>query len=207
MPTKIKENKRNLLLVLAIIAVMAIGAASAYFTDTDSKSNSFTVGNVSVVLEEPNWVPENGKNITPNKEIAKDPQVKNDGANDAFVFIKVKVPAAKVVTAKADGSLNTAVLQDLFTYTVNSDWIQIEKVAAADSTTYTYAYIGADGNMKALGVNKTTTPVFSAVKFINMVEGQLSNPELSIDVETMAIQTTDLGTTVPADVLKIIKNK
>lgn len=203
---KIKENKRNLLLVAVIMVIMAIGAASAYFTDTDSKVNSFTVGNVSVTLEEPNWKPDNGQNITPNKEIAKDPQVKNDGANEAFVFMTVKVPAAKVATANADGSLNTAAFHDLFTYTVSSDWVEVEKVAGADSTTYTYAYVGADKNMMALKPNTTTSALFKSVTFINAVEGQLDNKELSIDINVMGIQTNDLKTVKPSEVFTIVKN-
>lgn len=201
------ERKKNVTIVLAIIAVMAIGSASAYFTDTKTAVNSFTVGNVSVSLEEPGWKSENGENITPNKEIAKDPKIVNDGVNDAYVFMEVKVPAANIATAKPDGSLNTAALQDLFTYEIDSSWVKVDDASDNTGSTYTYAYVGADGNLKALAPNNETTPIFNSVTFVNAVEGQLDGNDLSIDVKAMAIQTGDLSATAPGDVLDIIKNQ
>lgn len=54
---------------------MTIGGMTAYFTDTESVVNEFTVGKISIKLTEPRWNPENGKDITPLKEVAKDPMV------------------------------------------------------------------------------------------------------------------------------------
>lgn len=202
-----EERKKNIVIVLAIMAVMAVGSASAYFTDTENVVNSFTVGNVSVALEEPGWNPENGKNITPNREIAKDPKIVNDGLNDAYVFMEVKVPMAKITTAAQDGSLKAAALQDLFTYEISSDWLKVDEDIDGDIKIYTYAYIGADGNMKALAPDKETSSLFTAVTFVNAVEGQLDEKDLTIDVKAMAIQTSDLTVTAPKDILDVIKNQ
>ena len=148
--TKKFINLKSITIAAVLIALLAIGSAIAFFTDKDNKTNDFTVGNISIQLTEPNWNADNGKDLTPNKTISKDPQITNDGPNDAFVFLQVKVPVANVKTAAADGSLQQAKSQDLFTYTVNENWTEVSKKSSADSTTYVYAYVGADGTMKTL---------------------------------------------------------
>ena len=48
-------NKRKIVLLataLCMIAILAIGGTLAYFTDTDAKTNTFTVGNVKIQLLE-----------------------------------------------------------------------------------------------------------------------------------------------------------
>lgn len=203
-----KLNLRKVAIAGALIAILAVGSAVAFFTDRDNKVNQFTVGNISIQLQEPNWNADNGKNLTPNKTIKKDPQITNDGPNDAFVFLQVKVPVANVKTAAADGSLQQAKSQDLFTYTVNENWTEVSKKSSADSTTYVYAYVGADGTMKTLAPGKTTNALFDSVTFLNLVEGQIDEgTKISVDVDAYGIQTTDLGTTAPAEVLKLIQTQ
>lgn len=202
-----KVNCKNVVIAAAIIMVLAIGCMAAFFTDADDATNVFTVGNVSIDLTEPNWDTANSQHITPNKTIAKDPQVTNDGANDAFCFIEVEVPRANIKTANSDGSVNAAAVQDLFTYKVNSDWALIKTATTTTKSTYTYAYVGTNGNMKALTPGRTTTPVFNSVTFVNAIEGQLDNSVQTIAVSAMAIQTNDLGdndTTVPTEVYSIV---
>ena len=81
------------LCLAAVLVVMAVaGATVAYFTDTDSKDNTFTVGNVNITLTEPSWNT-NGQesdDVYPGEPLAKDPTVTNDGANPCFVRIKVE---------------------------------------------------------------------------------------------------------------------
>ena len=203
-----KLNLRKVAIAGALIAILAVGSAVAFFTDRDNKVNQFTVGNISIQLQEPNWNADNGKNLTPNKTIKKDPQITNDGPNDAFVFLQVKVPVANVKTAAADGSLQAAKSQDLFTYTVNDSWVEVSRKSSADSTTYIYAYVGADGTMKTLAPGKTTNALFDSVTFLNLVEGQIDEgTKISVDVDAYGIQTTDLGTTAPAEVLKLIQTQ
>ena len=48
-------NKRKILAIamsLCIVAILAVGASLAYFTDTDNATNTFTVGNVKIDLIE-----------------------------------------------------------------------------------------------------------------------------------------------------------
>ena len=93
--------KKKMCAVCAVIGVMLLGSATAFFTDQGSAANEFIVGNVSVDLTEPGWNPDDGTALTPNKTVKKDPQVTNTGSNDAFVFLQVKVPTASVKTAAA----------------------------------------------------------------------------------------------------------
>lgn len=87
-------NKKVLSTVLAgALAVTAVvGGSLAYFTDTDEKTNTFTVGNVGITLTEPGWEATGKKDaetVYAGEPLAKDPTVKNDGANPCFVRIKV----------------------------------------------------------------------------------------------------------------------
>ena len=206
--TNIKEKitgRKNLIIAGALIALMAIGSIFAYFVDRDQVTNHFTVGDIEISVSEPNWNPSDGADITPNKVVKKDPKITNDGANDAFVFMSVKVPKANVKTANADGTLNAAANQDLFTYSVNTGWKLIKTNASTDSTEYIYAYAG--DKMTALKPGETTATIFDTVKFINIVEEQLDGQSLDIQVNTMGIQTADLGTESPLEIYNIIMNQ
>lgn len=81
------------LCLAAVLVVMAVaGATVAYFTDTDSKDNTFTVGNVDITLAEPNWESSgsvDAPDVYPGEPLAKDPTVTNSGKNPCFVRISV----------------------------------------------------------------------------------------------------------------------
>ncbi len=98
-------NKRRILAIamsLCIVAILAVGASLAYFTDTDSKTNTFTVGNVSITLNEMNA---DGTDFTQNQKlypgtktqnnIAKIVTVTNDeGSEDAYLWAEIWIPSA-----------------------------------------------------------------------------------------------------------------
>ena len=87
-----KKKIMTLSLVVALAATAVIGGTLAYFTDTVEKTNVLTVGNVDIDLTEPGWE-ETGKvdaeDAYPGEALAKDPTVKNIGANPCFVRVKV----------------------------------------------------------------------------------------------------------------------
>ena len=79
-------------LIVALAATAVIGGTLAYFTDDEVATNTFTVGNVDITLTEPNWEGSGSNDapeVYPGEPLAKDPTVKNDGANPCFVRIKV----------------------------------------------------------------------------------------------------------------------
>lgn len=80
--------------VAAALAVTAVvGGTLAYFTDTQTAKNTFTVGNVEITLTEPGWEESgeaDGASVYAGEPLAKDPTVENVGANPCFVRIKVE---------------------------------------------------------------------------------------------------------------------
>lgn len=97
-------NKKKKLLALAL-AVCLIAIVSfttlAYFTDSDSVTNTFTVGSIEIETVEEftqnsQLIPV-GSNATPEDDpnfVKKVVSVKNTGKNDAYVRTFVAVPAA-----------------------------------------------------------------------------------------------------------------
>ena len=49
------KKKKTILAALVLLLVVAVGGAIAYFTDTDTKTNTFTIGNVDISLTEDGW--------------------------------------------------------------------------------------------------------------------------------------------------------
>ncbi len=87
-----KRKVLALTLCVAMLAIAIVGGSLAYFSDSAEKTNTFTVGNVSIVLNEPNWDTTGAKeafDVYPGEALAKDPTVTNDGKNPCFVRISV----------------------------------------------------------------------------------------------------------------------
>lgn len=219
-----KSSMRTLALTAILAGTVSIGGIMAYFTDGDTATNTFTVGKISLDLQEPSWVPPT--NITPGQEIAKDPQIMNDGNNEEFVFLKVTVPYANVVTANEDGTKSRISDTELFSYDVKDGWTEIDSKRVIDSSsktvTHLYAYTGETADsMKALSVNSSTPSLFDWVRFANIVEDQnLETTTQNIVIEAYGIQTQNIkdekgnldgdnndGKTLPLDVWKVIENQ
>ena len=205
-----RKNIKRTVVAVSLVSALSIAGLSAYFTDADSKNNTFTIGKVKQQLLEPNWNEENAKNITPNEVIKKDPQVKNTGINDQYVFVTVKVPKKSIITAQDDGTKNTAAADtQLFSYTVNEGWTQLGDVKqTAGANEYTYYYGKAD-TLTSLAKDATTPTVFDTVKFCNAIEGQgLEESTQNIEVKSYGIQASNLGDdTTPAAVWNIMNNQ
>ena len=98
-------KKKIVALCLCVaLAVVAIGGATlAYFTDTDQEINTFAVGNVSIDLIEQQKGANGLEDFVSNKTllpgtsdknaVSKIVTVKNTGANDAWVWVDLKIPA------------------------------------------------------------------------------------------------------------------
>ena len=102
-----KKKITAICLCVALVAVAVVGASLAYFTDTDSAKNTFTVGNVKIDLIEQ----ETGKNglqdytdektlvpgtQTDGNAVSKIVTVENNGNNAAWVWVEIKVPTVLV---------------------------------------------------------------------------------------------------------------
>lgn len=80
----------SLLLVVVLTASLAVGGTLAYLTDRDSKANVFTVGDVSIVLNEKF---DQGATLIPGVKIEKVPTITNTGKNDAWVWMTYAIPS------------------------------------------------------------------------------------------------------------------
>ena len=101
------KKKSVLLMAVAVmlVAAMSIGGMLAYFTDEDSKTNTFTSGKVGITLTETSVAdPENGVNagtaiengfsykIYPGQSYAKAPVITVDSdSEDAYLVAKVTI--------------------------------------------------------------------------------------------------------------------
>jgi len=93
-------KKKIVALCLCVaLAVVAIGGATlAYFTDTKSATNTFTMGDVKIKLDETDVknptgdrVTSNAYDVYPGAAVTKDPIVHNVGKNGAYIRATVNV--------------------------------------------------------------------------------------------------------------------
>ena len=91
-------------MVFALAAVAVVGGSLAYFTDTDTKDNTFTTGNVDIELIE-NFGdnnPDTPEKLLPatgsaqagtlKNGVTKEVSVKNTGSEDAYVRVHIAIP-------------------------------------------------------------------------------------------------------------------
>lgn len=86
--------KKKTILVAAIavmlVAALVVGGTLAYFTDTKSVTNTFTVGNVKIDLTETAWHDNDDHTLVPDKFYDKNPTITvKEGSQDAYVFLKL----------------------------------------------------------------------------------------------------------------------
>ena len=166
-----KKKITAIFLCVALVAIAVVGASLAYFTDTKSATNTFTVGNVKIDLLESSLHRENAGvangttseselwsdvakegsgntskykagdtfytdaqieanaaeyncenvQLIPGRSYHKMPYVKNTGKNDAFIRIRVMIPA-DLDTAVLNSSMytSTAMSSGEFTMAYNN---------------------------------------------------------------------------------------
>ena len=147
-----KKKIVALCLVLALALTAIGGATLAYFTDTDAKTNVFTVGNIEIDLEEQFPSGE----LMPNVKKEKVVTVKNTGANDAYMWIEVWSPAA------LDNGDDTSPLAPGLGNSLHFNYDGATTVETY--LTYLgskYMKKGADGNMVECGANDEGAAVYN----------------------------------------------
>ena len=199
---------RTIACIISLVAILSVTGIFTYLTDAESTYDKFTIGQIRIEIEEPTWdnapdynengIPDYAEKLVPNGVIKKDPQIVNVGENSAYVYLKVKVPIQKVITAKEDGILENsgrAKETELFTYSINNKWDEIksarEQVKNSNGETeynsYVYYY------KKALEANgDRTQSLFDSVKFANLISNQLNSNIYQIGLEAYAIQADNL---------------
>ena len=93
-----KKKSLALSMCIALAAIAIVGASLAYFTDTKTATNTFTMGNVKIELDETDIknpegdrVTSNAYDVYPGAVVTKDPIVHNTGKNGAYIRATVNV--------------------------------------------------------------------------------------------------------------------
>lgn len=172
--------KRKLLILSVLVICVATLAAGtlAYFTSEGTAHNVITTGGVDITLQE--WADE-GKTkpfedltgIMPGMTVTKIAEIKNTGASEAWVRVKVE----KNIRLAGEGE-------------VNPDLVEL----ALDTANWTekdgYYYYN-----KALKPGEVTAPIFSAVTFNASMGNEYQNATATVDVYAQAVQTANNGKT------------
>ena len=111
-----KKKILALCLVVVLVATAITGVTLAYFTDvTETKTNTFTAGNVDIELDEPKWDSTKEHNIMPGASLDKDPTITvKQGSEDCYVFLDVTLNKYKslfpiiALNAVANGDMTQA---------------------------------------------------------------------------------------------------
>lgn len=193
------KKKIVVLGLAAILAVSAIaGTSLAYFTDKDAKTNTFTLGNVDIELNEEEW--EEPDAAVPGVEYAKDPIVENTGENDAWIRVDVTLSDAGAFKAAAEKYQITD-LATIFKGHDETKWTLAGTSAydqTKDTLTFSYYY------NTVLAVDASTDPLFTSVTIPAVFDNddmKAIGTDFTIDVIAHAIQTADSYSTV-ADAYK-----
>ena len=171
--------KRKLLIlsVLAIcIATLAAGTL-AYFTSEGKAHNVITTGGVEISVQE--WADEDKQTpfedlegIMPGMTVTKIAEIKNTGASDAWVRVKVE----KNIKLQGEGTPDTGLVE----LTLNTtDWTEKDG----------YYYY-----KEALKPGEVTAPIFTAVTFKPDMGNEYQNATATVDVTAQAVQTANNGT-------------
>lgn len=197
-------NKKKVLIAAFVLAlVLSIGGVLAYFSDTETKTNTFTVGSVRIELNETAWDATGqtaAGSVLPNQIIDKDPTIKNTGKNAAYVFIKVSIPKTTVIVEEDNGTGSTSSTQELFTLInssnqpgINSGWQLVSSdTTGANANEYIYSY-SSGGTMTSLAKDASTNPLFNKIQFANAQEGWgIEGQNYNVVVTGYAIQTENL---------------
>lgn len=93
-----KKKITAIFLCVALVAIAVVGASLAYFTDTKTATNTFTMGDVKIKLDETNVNDPDGDRVTsnaydvyPGAVVTKDPIVHNTGKNAAYIRATINV--------------------------------------------------------------------------------------------------------------------
>lgn len=223
------SKKKTIAVAVVLALVLIIGGMLAYFTDTETKTNVFTLGdNVEISLTETgwtqdgqtsNWTRTEAQGVHPGTKVAKDPTINNDSTTTpAYVFAKITVPCYASTGTTVDTPLykllnsSDAALVTTVGSAGNAGWTLIS-VSSIDTTakTITYVYAYSNGTtMTSLAENtSTTTPVFSKVQVdpnLTAAQKTTASATPNIEVKAYGIQTDGLDVTTPTDIFALFGN-
>lgn len=215
------NKKKGIAVAVVLLLILLIGGMLAYFTDTDSETNVFVLGDeVKIRLDETAWdaladtnnndIPDIAEGIHPGTEVAKDPVVVNTSTTTpAYVFLKVTVPCYDA--GYTDTSLAATITRDTELFTLKNltgaNWTKLSESEISNDGTKTYVYYyGTASGLTALEPSQSTSPLFTAATLkstITSTEAKTAPANPNIEVSAYAIQTDGLSQSTPAGVYSL----
>ena len=193
-----KKKITAIFLCVALVAIAIVGASLAYFTDSKKATNTFTMGDVKITLDETSVadptgdrVTENTYNVYPGAVVIKDPIVHNTGKNAAYIRAKVEVKdwatnCTKYPTNAAGDMAMKDTLGRLLTTGLGTKWSVVDVKPVGNDVTFVLKYDGV------LAAGDDTAPMFEKV---NVPTGLENTDEFgTITVTAEAIQTDGFDT-------------
>lgn len=171
-------------LQVCCLAILTVGTL-AYFTAEERAHNVITTGGIQIELLETtdqkdangNPVPfENVDGVVPGDSISKIVQVKNTGANPAYV--RVRVDKSIQLSEDVDGTADTALIGLDYN---TADW--------AEKDGYYYY-------KTPLAPNAVSNPLFEHVSFSGSMDNLYKESTVNVDVCVFAVQSENNGTDV-----------
>lgn len=191
--------KKKLMTVLALVLVVALSVAGtyAYLTSTAKVNNTFTVGNVSITMDEAkvntdgspvanaDRVTSNQYKLMPGHKYTKDPTVHVAAGSEAcYVFVKVD---NGIAAYEATGTTTIA------TQIANKGWIALEVNGSSVANVY-YKAVAASNTKTDLVVFENFTIADNA----NAVAGWSGATSAAITVTACAVQSDGFNTAAAA---------
>lgn len=148
-----KKNILAMALALALVAVLAVGATLAYFTDNDTERNTFTMGHVDIDLQESKdgstWV-DTGLSydkVVPGDKLDKMARVMVSGTSeDCYVMVSVAI-TTEADTTLTDDNINLLYKQVEKAIAAKSgSWKVTENMTGTKITSLQCVYQAADGS-------------------------------------------------------------
>lgn len=203
--------KKKLTLVVTcvvLVAAMVIGGTLAYFTDTKTAENTFTMGNVKITLDETDVKNPQGDRVTsneydvyPGQTVTKDPIVHNTGKNGAYIRATVNVYNWMNLVAAYYPDFKETFPNDGYKAALNllvgelgEGWSVVDVVAG---DTFTIGQFDAKFVLKYDGVlaaNADTTAMFQTVTIPTGIDNANASSFQSVKVVAQAIQADGFDT-------------
>lgn len=203
--------KKKLTLVvtcIVLVAAMVIGGTLAYFTDSKTATNTFTMGNVNIKLDETDIknpegdrVTSNAYDVYPGEVVTKDPIVHNTGKNGAYIRATVNVYNWMNLVAAYYPDFKETFPNDGYKAALNllvgelGDGWSVVGVVAGD--TFTIGQFDAKFVLKYDGVldaGADTTAMFQTVTIPAGIDNANASSFQSVKVVAQAIQADGFDT-------------
>lgn len=203
-----KKKILALSMCIALAAIAIVGASLAYFTDTKTATNTFTMGNVKIELDETDIknpegdrVTSNAYDVYPGAVVTKDPIVHNTGKNGAYIRATVNVSNWMNLVAAYYPDFKVTFPNDGYKAALNllvgelgEGWSVVEVVAG---DTFTVGQFDAKFILKYDGVlasGADTTAMFQTVTIPTGIDNANADSFDEVKVVAQAIQADGFDT-------------